>query len=163
MKSRILKLSLQTAGVNHRTHQNGPSMWFGIKNIFLNPVFWEVLRKKDLKHRAGQPCCLLSNPKSPALHNLAKAFCSRVCCTEGQSPSANLFPNIQILRKEDMRHSGILMAFLRDIHEVLLAQMQKKIKQYKFSECFLRLSPQHFASEVCWFSISTSAGFKFWL
>lgn len=76
MGSRIQKLSLKAAGISHRTHRNGPSMWFGIKKDLFNPVFWEAQSgKKDLKHRAGQPCCLLSNPDSPALPDLLAGSC----------------------------------------------------------------------------------------
>lgn len=138
-------------------------VWQQNPQVF-NPVFWKAQsRKKDLKYRAGQPCCLLSNPDSPALHNMLAGSCSKIWYVAG---STIRLPSSQILWKEKMRQSGIfdaILDLLKTLHKALVAQIQKKIKQYEIGSLslFWEFFSQHFASRVCWFCTSTSASASF--
>lgn len=53
--------------------------------------------------------------------------------------------------------------FTKDIHKALVAQIQKKIKQYEIDSLspFWEFFSQYFASRVCWFCTSTSASASF--
>lgn len=138
-------------------------MWQQNPQVF-NPVFWEAQsRKKDLKYRADQPCCLLSNPISCSAQHSCKFFLQNMLYNRFKNHVAKQ-SNAMEEENETVRYLWCYAnGFTKDIHEALVAQIQKKITQYEIGSLspFWELFSQHFASKVCWFCTSTSASASF--
>lgn len=148
---------------SHRSHRNGHSMWFGS-----NPPKFLILfsgkhnqeKRSEMQSRSAllsaikfrlscsaQPSCRFKNMLCSWLnHHVAK----KSNAMEGENEAVRYlwcYPN----------------GFTKDIHKALVAQIQKKIKQYEIDSLspFWEFFSQYFASRVCWFCTSTSASASF--